>query len=152
MIRTNTPTGIPAVGEKTPGGSGRASRRRILVADDNHDSAESLGMLLELAGHEVRLAYDGQQALESAAGFLPDVMLLDIGLPRLNGFEVASRLRQDRRHDRMLLVAVTGYGTDSDRERTRAAGFDHHLVKPVDPRALGDLIAGTSGGGYYGVA
>jgi signal transduction histidine kinase/CheY-like chemotaxis protein len=127
--------------EKDPEESARTSRR-ILVADDNHDSAESLGMLLELAGHEVRLAYDGQEALEAAASFLPDVMLLDIGLPKLDGFEVASRLRQDRRHDSMLLVAVTGYGTDSDRDRARAAGFDHHMVKPVDPKALRDLIAG----------
>jgi signal transduction histidine kinase len=128
--------------EESPEESERAPGCRVLVADDNHDSAESLGMLLEMAGHEVRLAYDGQEALESADRFLPDVMLLDIGLPKLDGFEVASRLRKDNRYDSMLLVAVTGYGTDSDRERARAAGFDHHLVKPVDPRALRDLIAG----------
>jgi two-component system CheB/CheR fusion protein len=119
---------------------------RILVADDNHDSAESLGMLLELAGHQVRLAYDGQEALDAAGLFLPDVMLLDIGLPKLDGFEVASRLRQDPRYDGMLLVAVTGYGTDGDRERARAAGFDHHLVKPVDPKELRELIAGSDSG------
>lgn len=142
MIRTSTPTGIPTAGEE----SERASSRRVLVADDNHDSAESLGMLLELEGHEVQLAYDGQQALDAAASFLPDVMLLDIGLPKMDGFEVATRLRQDRSYDRMLLVAVTGYGTDSDRERARAAGFDHHLVKPVDPRALRELVAGTYSG------
>jgi CheY-like chemotaxis protein len=150
MIRTSTPTGIPSVGEvledESPENAGRAARRRVLVADDNQDSAESLGMLLELAGHEVQLAYDGQGALDSAACFLPDVILLDIGLPKMDGYEVAARLRQDRRHDRMLLVAVTGYGMESDRERTRAAGFDHHLVKPVDPRALSDLISGNYSG------
>ncbi|HEX3131261.1 MAG TPA: response regulator [Thermoanaerobaculia bacterium] len=136
MIRTSTtPTDIPGFSRKT--------RRRVLVADDNQDSAESLGMLLELHGHEVRLAYDGQEALDAAGLFLPDVMLLDIGLPKMDGFEVASRLRQDSRHDRMLLVAVTGYGRDGDRERARAAGFDHHLIKPVDPRTLADLIAGA---------
>lgn len=137
MIRTNTPSGV-----QPRDGSIGAAVRRVLVADDSRDSAESLGMLLELAGHEVRLAYDGQEALEVADSFLPDVMLLDIGLPKLDGFEVASRLRQDQRHDRMLLMAVTGYGTDSDRDRARAAGFDHHLVKPVDPKLLRDLVAG----------
>lgn len=130
MICTHTSSGIPA-------------GRRVLVADDSRDSAESLGMLLELAGHEVRTVYDGQEALEAAVSFLPEVMLLDIGLPKLDGFEVAARLRQDRRLDRMLLVAVTGYGTDSDRDRARAAGFDHHLIKPVDPKVLRDLIAGS---------
>ena len=135
MIRSSTPSGIQAAGE-VPG-------RRILVADDNRDSAESLGMLLELAGHRVRLAYDGQEALDAAAEFLPEILLLDIGLPRMDGYEVAARLRQDSRYDGMLLVAVTGYGTESDRHRGRAAGFDHHLVKPVDPAALHELISGA---------
>jgi signal transduction histidine kinase len=134
--------------EEAPAGDAQsqvrgASGRRILVADDNRDSAESLGMLLELAGHQVRLAYDGQEALDAAGEFLPEVLLLDIGLPRMDGYQVAARLRQDSRHDGMLLVAVTGYGTESDRDRGRAAGFDHHLVKPVDPVALRDLIAGA---------
>jgi CheY-like chemotaxis protein len=135
------PDEAPAAGaqDEVRGGSGR----RILVADDNRDSAESLGMLLELAGHRVRLAYDGQEALDVAGEFLPEVLLLDIGLPRMDGYQVAARLRQDSRHNGMLLVAVTGYGTESDRDRGRAAGFDHHLVKPVDPVALRDLIAGA---------
>ncbi|HWM92754.1 MAG TPA: MEDS domain-containing protein [Thermoanaerobaculia bacterium] len=126
----------PAESRPVPG-------RRVLVADDNRDAAESLGMLLELAGHEVRLAFDGQETLDAAGDFKPEVLLLDIGLPRMDGFEVAERLRKDSRHDGMLLVAVTGYGTDSDRNRGRSAGFDHHLVKPVDPIVLRDLIAGS---------
>ena len=121
----------------------RAAARKVPVADDNRDSAESLGMLLEMAGHEVRLSYDGEETLALAASFQPEVLLLDIGLPKMDGFEVASRLRQDPSLDGMLLVAVTGYGTDGDRERGRAAGFDHHLVKPVDPDDLKNLIAGA---------
>jgi len=142
MNHSSTPSAtLPAAGasDEVRGSSGR----RVLVADDNRDSAESLGMLLELAGHRVRLAYDGQEALDAAAEFLPEVLLLDIGLPRMDGYEVAARLRRDSRHDGMLLVAVTGYGTESDRDRGKAAGFDHHLVKPVDPVALRELIAGA---------
>jgi signal transduction histidine kinase len=127
--------------EEAPDERRQASGRKILVADDNRDSAESLGILLEMAGHEVRLAYDGQEALDHAADFLPEILLLDIGLPRLDGYEVAARLRQDGRFDGLLLVAVTGYGTEDDRDRSREAGFDHHLVKPVDIAALRELIA-----------
>ena len=158
MIRTSTPSGIQAVGEVPfgthfchssvpddrsagdPKETGLASGRKILVADDNRDSAESLGMLLEIAGHEICLAYDGQEALDQADRFGPEIILLDIGLPRMDGYEVAERLRRSRHRD-VLLVAVTGYGTDGDRARSREAGFDHHLVKPVDPATLRDLIA-----------
>ena len=109
--------------------------RRVLVVDDSRDSAESLALLLELKGHEVRVALDGPAALEAARGFLPEIVLLDIGLPGMDGYEVARRLRAGRDGidgEGMLLVALTGYGQDEDRRRSREAGFDHHLVKPVD--------------------
>lgn len=131
------------------GGSGSQSqlpeseageRLKILVVDDNKDSAESLATLLMLSGHEARTAFDGLSALEEAQTFLPDVMLLDIGLPKLDGYEVAHRLREGPERHRMLLLAMTGYGQEEDRRRTRDAGFDHHLVKPVDLDKLRELL------------
>lgn len=114
------------------------ARRRILVVDDNQDSAESLALLLEIYGHEVRTAFAGPAALETASTFRPDVVLLDIGLPGMDGYEVARRLRAE--HDRCRLIALTGYGRDDDRERSREAGFDHHLVKPVDLNELARVL------------
>lgn len=115
-----------------------AAGRRILVVDDNQDSAESLALLLELHGHEVRTAFAGPAALETASTFRPDVVLLDIGLPGMDGYEVARRLRAD--DHRSLLVALTGYGRDDDRQRSQEAGFDHHLVKPVDLEELARVL------------
>ena len=115
--------------------------RKVLVVDDNVDSAESLSMLLELSGHEVYLAHDGEQALAEFELRRPDVVLLDIGLPKLDGFEVARRLRSDDRNRDLLLIALTGYGKDDDRNRGRDAGFNHHLVKPVEPETLMKLLA-----------
>jgi PAS domain S-box-containing protein len=115
--------------------------RRVLVVDDNHDSAESMAILLEIWGHEVRAAYDGPSALALATEYRPDIVLLDIGLPGMSGYEVAKRLRELPELKGMVLVAVTGYGQQSDRERTRAVGFDHHLLKPVDPVRLQELLA-----------
>ncbi len=109
---------------------------RVLVVDDNIDSAESLAMLLKLWGHEVRTAYEGRSALTMARGGWPDVVLLDIGLPEMDGNEVARRLREEHGPARPRLVAVTGYGQQEDRLRSRQAGFDHHIVKPVDPEEL----------------
>ena len=120
--------------------------RRILVVDDNRDATESLALLLQLDGHETRVAYNGMEALEVAQSFDPEIVLLDIGLPGLNGYEVARRLRQRPGGDRLLLVALTGWGQDDDRERTRTAGFDEHLVKPVDPACLVRVL-GRAGGG-----
>jgi CheY-like chemotaxis protein len=113
-------------------------RRRILVVDDSQDSAESLALLLELHGHEVRTAFAGPAALETASAFCPDVVLLDIGLPGMDGYEVARRLRAE--HGGCRLIALTGYGRDDDRRRSREAGFDHHLVKPVDLEELTRLL------------
>jgi two-component system, chemotaxis family, CheB/CheR fusion protein len=115
--------------------------RRILVVDDNRDSADSLATLLRLTGHEVHIAHDGLEALERAAAFQPEVILLDIGLPRLNGYEAARRIREQQRHKAPTLVALTGWGQEEDRRRTKEAGFDAHLVKPVDFAALTKLLA-----------
>ena len=115
--------------------------RRILVVDDNRDSADSLATLLRLTGHEVHIAHDGLEALERAAAFQPEVILLDIGLPRLNGYEVARRIREQQRHNAPTLVALTGWGQEEDRRRAKEAGFDAHLVKPVDFGALTKLLA-----------
>jgi len=115
--------------------------RRVLVVDDNRDAAESLAMMLRLDGHEVQVAHDGPAALEAARAFGPEVVLMDIGLPRMSGHEVAARLSQQPHDGERLLVAMTGYGQDEDRRRSREAGFDHHLVKPVDPQTLRDLLA-----------
>ena len=121
-----------------------APPRRILVVDDNEDSAESLTILLNLAGHKTHTAYDGLEALEAAETFRPDMILLDIGLPKLNGFEVARKIREQPWGQSIVLVALTGWGQDEDRRRSREAGFNHHLTKPVDPRALTNLLAQSS--------
>ena len=118
-----------------------SARRRILIADDNRDAAESLAMLLELAGHEVRVAHLGRAALALAQVFRPDTALLDIGMPDLSGYEVAQALRREAWSANILLIALTGWGQDSDRLRAIDAGFDHHLIKPVDPDHLTVLIA-----------
>jgi PAS domain S-box-containing protein len=121
-----------------------AAARRILVVDDNEDSAESLTILLNLAGHKTHTAYDGLEAIEAAATFRPDVILLDIGLPKLNGYEVARKIREQPWGQAVVLVALTGWGQEEDRRRSREAGFNHHLTKPVDPLALTRLLASLS--------
>ncbi|MGH8193105.1 MAG: hybrid sensor histidine kinase/response regulator [Woeseiaceae bacterium] len=116
--------------------------RRILVVDDNLDSAESLALLLRHSGHETRTAHDGLEAMETAAAFRPNVMLLDIGMPKLNGYEVARRIRKQPWGKSIVLVALTGWGQEEDRARSREAGFDEHIVKPVEHSALTRLLAG----------
>ena len=115
--------------------------RRILVVDDNPDSSDSLAMLLKLTGHEVHVAHDGLEAVAKAAAFQPQVILLDVGLPKLNGYEAARRIREQARNKTPTLVALTGWGQEEDRRRTREAGFDAHMVKPVDLAALTTLLA-----------
>src|SRR5579863_3374552 len=115
--------------------------RRILIADDNNDALESLATLLELSGHEVFTATNGGTALQSAERHLPEIVLLDIGMPMLDGYEVAKRIRSQPWGQRITLVALTGWGQDSDRRRSREAGFDSHLVKPLDLETLTDLLA-----------
>jgi signal transduction histidine kinase/CheY-like chemotaxis protein len=117
-----------------------ASSRRILVVDDNHDTADSLAMLLRISSSDVRTAYDGLEALRVAEEFRPDVALLDIGLPKADGHEVARRLRREPWGKRMCLIAVTGWSEESDRARSGEMGFDHHLVKPLDLALLAELL------------
>jgi len=114
---------------------------RILVVDDNHDSALSLAMMLSIMGHETRTANDGESAVTTAESFLPDVVLLDIGLPKLNGYEVAQRIREQAWGKAMFLIAVTGWGQEEDRRRSTEVGLDVHMVKPVEPAALERLLA-----------
>ena len=116
-------------------------RFRILVVDDNHDSALSLAMMLSIMGHETRTAHDGESAVSTAESFLPDVVLLDIGLPLLNGYEVAQRIREQSWGASMFLIAVTGWGQDEDRQRSSEVGLNVHMVKPVEPAALEKLLA-----------
>jgi two-component system CheB/CheR fusion protein len=114
---------------------------KVLVVDDNEDAADTMAMLLRMWGHEVVTAGDGVHALAEASRHRPDVVLLDIGLPRMNGYEVAERLRAGADTKDTMLVAMTGYGQAEDRERARAAGFSMHLVKPVQPEALQALLS-----------
>ncbi len=106
------------------------------MIDDNHDSAESVALLARLWGHDTRVAHDGPAALQAAEEFGPDVVLLDIGLPGMSGYDVSQQLRLRLGSGRVVLVAMTGYGQEDDRRRTRAAGFQHHLVKPADTAEL----------------
>jgi PAS domain S-box-containing protein len=138
--------GDPLEGQRRGGGEGSAYQaeagpaQRILVVDDNIDSAESLATMLRLLGHEVHTVYDGPAAVRAAATFAPEVVLLDIGLPGMDGYEVARQLRALPQVRGAVLVAQTGWGQEEDRRRSREAGFDHHLVKPVDPAALREVL------------
>ena len=113
---------------------------RVLVVDDNLDAAQTLAMLLEISGHSVRMAHDGPGALEAALVWHPDMVLLDIGLPGLSGFQVAERIRQEPALGNVVLVALTGYGLEADRQRSRESGFDYHLVKPIDFGVLEKIL------------
>jgi len=126
-------------GDSTPNPS--VSSLRILLAEDNRSVADSMAMVLELHGHEVRTVDDGQAALDLAlSSYSPHMVLLDIGLPSLDGYEVARRLRSRTSPGAHLLVAISGYGQESDRARALEAGFDHYLVKPVNAMELQDLL------------
>jgi signal transduction histidine kinase len=118
----------------------RSGPLRVLVVDDNRDAASSLSAVVELMGHEVRIGYDGQRAIEIAEEFRPDVVLLDLGMPGIDGYETCRRIRRHAWGNEVRLVAVTGWGQDEDRRKSAAAGFDEHLVKPVKPEALEALL------------
>jgi CheY-like chemotaxis protein len=128
--------------------SGATARRRVLVVDDNEDAAESLAALLRIFGHEVSVALDGEQALTLAPQQRPDVVLLDLGMPRMDGHEVARRMRSEPWGATMRIIALSGFGDGADRARSREAGCDDHLVKPVSPadleHALGMPLTGPA--------
>ena len=115
--------------------------RRVLIVDDNADSAETLATLLQIGGNETRTAHDGLAAVAAAEAFRPEVALLDIGLPGLNGWDTARRIREQPWGKTMILVALTGWGQEEDRRKSKDAGFDHHMVKPVDIDALLKMLA-----------
>ncbi|MFU8816240.1 MAG: PAS domain-containing protein [Pseudomonadales bacterium] len=137
---TRSPRSAGAANDETQ--SVAAPQQRVLVVDDNVDAADTLGMLLEVHGHRVRIAHDGPSALQQAADFDPHVVLLDLGLPGMHGLEVARRIRAMPTGSQLLLIAVTGWGQDEDRQRTAEAGFDHHLTKPINLDQVSALIVG----------
>jgi CheY-like chemotaxis protein len=117
----------------------------VLIVDDNVDAAEMLGMQVRTLGsNEVRTALSGEAALQTAPAFRPDIVLLDLGMPEMDGFEVARRIRQEPWGKDVMLVAVTGWGQEEHRQRTRDAGFDRHLTKPADPTDIESLLAHSS--------
>ncbi len=142
IVRLPAPQGARAEGGGTPSVDTPAPRapRRILVADDNRDSAETLQMLLSIDGHDVRLAYDGDQAVEVAGDFAPDLIFVDIGMPKRNGYEVAQFLRERYPGRHMRLIALSGWGQMDDKRRAHASGFDQHLTKPVDPEVIQQIV------------
>ena len=124
-----------------PPATARRRSRRVLVVEDNLDSAQSLSLLLQMRRNNVLTALDGIEGVEAAAAFQPDLILLDLGLPKLNGYEAAKRIRQERDDSRLVIVALTGWGQEEDKLKSRDAGINLHLVKPVDPDLLDELLA-----------
>jgi PAS domain S-box-containing protein len=147
VVRLDLPREAPVTlqQQRAPEKHGEHVARRVLVVDDNEDAAQTLQMLLTSLGHDVRVANDGVQAIEAASEFKPDLVLLDIGMPGMSGFEVARRLRMLKTGPNLKIVAVTGWGQEVDRQQSRDAGFDVHLVKPVDVEQLLKVIAGRNG-------
>jgi CheY-like chemotaxis protein len=131
----------PALVSRPLRGQSATAQLRVLVVEDNRDAADSLRLLLEMLGHDAQVAYTGTDGVWRAASWRPDVVFCDIGLPGIDGFEVARRLRRQPGTEQALLVAITGYGTEQDRRRGHEAGFDHYLVKPADPNDLRRLLA-----------
>jgi CheY-like chemotaxis protein len=141
----HTPTSIGEAPTREEGRSDETRqvdvKRRILVVDDNRDTADSLALMLEALGHQARTAYDGARAIAVADEFRPDVILMDIGMPRFNGFQAAQRIRAQPWADRTVLIAITGWDRDEDRLCAKEAGFDAHLAKPVDLELLFRLLS-----------
>jgi CheY-like chemotaxis protein len=145
------PSPPPETGQASASDAPAASSRRVLIVDDNKDAADSMALLVETVGHKVRTAYDGHGALDAAFAFAPHVLLLDLGVPGLNGFEIARSIRRQPWGKTVALIAVTGWGQEQDRRRTAEAGFDAHLIKPVSKADLLSALracaqTGRSGG------
>jgi CheY-like chemotaxis protein len=143
LLRDAPPTASPGTisGQPPP----PVTPRRVLVVDDNVDAAESAAMVLRLWSHDVRVAFNGADALALMDEYDPDIVLLDIGLPGITGYELARRIRAQPRFENTVLVAVTGYGQEGDRLRSQHAGFDHHLTKPMHPSKLQEIMATSRG-------
>ncbi len=133
-------SGNPEESHQTQTGEGRIDGCRILIADDNIDAADSLAMLLGMEGHKVVVARNGEDAWRAFEQHRPEVALLDIGMPKVTGHELARRIRTCAGGDRVLLIAITGWGQEKDRRLSVGSGFDHHLTKPVEPEELARLI------------
>jgi CheY-like chemotaxis protein len=133
-------SGVPALAPPAQAQPDAPARKKVLVVDDNHDGADMLRMALDMLGHDVRCAYDGASAIAEATAFYPDVIVLDIGLPDMDGYAVARAMRRHPASQNALLIAATGWGQQSDRDAAREAGFDAHLVKPVDFTELAGLM------------
>jgi CheY-like chemotaxis protein len=133
-------SGRPTVDPDSLPSDNHGLNHRILLVDDNKDAADSLALLLEFTQMEVHVVYDGESAIKAARTLLPTVVVLDIGLPDISGYEVARRLRSDPAHQKLMLVALSGWGQAEDKRKSREAGIDHHLVKPVDFKKLRSLL------------
>jgi CheY-like chemotaxis protein len=137
-VAAHVPLAVPETSEST------TRSLRMMVVDDNVDTVDSLALLMKELGHDVRKAYDGSAALQAALDYRPDVILLDIGLPGLDGYQLATRIREQSALQDTVLVALTGYGHESVRQRSLEAGFDHHLTKPTDFNKLKQILATVS--------
>jgi CheY-like chemotaxis protein/anti-sigma regulatory factor (Ser/Thr protein kinase) len=140
IVRLPRRTLSTASEQPIPVASGPSVRRRILIADDNQDAADSLAMLLRMDGHDVTVVHDGRQAVATIDSFRPEIAVLDIGMPELNGYEVAREVRQGPLGISIILIAVTGWGQASDKARAAAAGFNHHFTKPIELDALTQIL------------
>src|SRR5690606_35569965 len=146
-VRLPMAASTAALEDAPTGGGPAAARISVLIVDDNRDSAETLAFLLKMEGHEVRTAHDGPEALRLLQGYRPRLILLDLGLPGMSGYEVARRIRSSPDLGEVRLAALTGWGQEEDRRGTREAGFDDHLVKPTDPVEVSALLAELAGAG-----
>jgi CheY-like chemotaxis protein len=138
-VLLGTPEALPVAAQHLE--ASPVVRRRVLIVDDNRDAAEWLATLLSLSGHETHIALDGDHAVKAAERLLPDAILLDIGLPRIDGYEVCRRIREQPWGRGLMIVALTGWGQEEDRQKSREAGFNTHLVKPVDDEVILNLLA-----------
>jgi CheY-like chemotaxis protein len=139
-ITKGKPAARQEAGSEQVDGAAPPLRRRVLAVDDNQDAVDTLAMLLDHLGAEVRVANDGQAALAMLDAWRPDMILLDIGMPGMDGYEVAQRIRQQPQYEDIKIIALTGWGQEDDRRRSRDSGFDHYLTKPVDLNALEALL------------